>query len=423
MFKKEVYQTRRQRLAQNIDSGILLFIANEITPMNFTDNEYHFRQDSTFMYYFDLCDRPGIAAVIDIDENKDIVFADEDPFENVVWSGPTISMKEQVEMVGIEHLLPRKSIYDYIKKALAQKRKIHFLPPYKYEHNILIQELLHIPFDKQQDEVSIDFIKGVVNMRNYKSDEEIVEIEKAVNISYKMHTAAMKIVQPGQYEYEVMAEINKTAYENNCQLSFPTICTTHGETLHNHIYSHKLEKGRMMLVDAGAELPNGYAGDISSTFPIYGKFSDRQKTIYDIVAASHKTAVDALKPHALFFQCGLGHMMGLDVHDMESLGEVWVGYDGEPKSTQFGMRSLRLGRKLEPGFVLTIEPGIYLIPELIDMWKNKNKFNEFINYSEVEKWKYFGGIRNEEDYLITKEGKRRLGDGSEKAKLLKTFFE
>jgi len=257
-----------------------------------------------------------------------------------------------------------------------------------------------------------------------------------------------------------MAEINKTAYENNCQLSFPTICTTHGETLHNHIYSHKLEKGRMMLVDAGAELPNGYAGDISSTFPIYGKFSDRQKTIYDIVAASHKTAVDALKPgipfkevyyqccativdgmkglgmmkgdsmeavhagaHALFFQCGLGHMMGLDVHDMESLGEVWVGYDGEPKSTQFGMRSLRLGRKLEPGFVLTIEPGIYLIPELIDMWKNKNKFNEFINYSEVEKWKYFGGIRNEEDYLITKEGKRRLGDGSEKAKLLKTFFE
>lgn len=459
MFNKKIYIERRNSLINSIKSGILLFLGNDVSPMNYYDNQFNFRQDSSFLYFFGFQERPGIAATIDVENGDVIIFADEDPFDNIVWTGPTMSAKDEAALAGIEKVKPFKELYEYIKKAKSLDRAIHYIPPYRKEHNILISELLNIPISEQNKNASTDFILAIANLRNHKSDIEIAEIEKAVNISYKMHTEAMKCVQPGMHEYDVMSVIYQTALKSNCTLSFPIICTTHGETLHNHSYTHKLEKGNMMLVDAGAELPNGYCGDLSSTFPVFGKFSERQKTIYDIVASSHKSAVDALRPgipfkevyykscaaivdgmkglgmmkgdtmeavhagaHALFFQCGLGHMMGLDVHDMENLGEVWVGYNGEPKSTQFGMKSLRLGRTLEPGFVLTIEPGVYFISELIDLWKGENKFSQFINYNEVEKWRGFGGIRNEEDYLITPTGKRILGDPTEKKEIVERFF-
>ena len=279
-----------------------------------------------------------------------------------------------------------------------------------------------------------------------KSEEEIAEIEKACIVTADMHLTAMRTVRPGIRESDVAAAVAEVAFANNYQLSFPIIATINGQTLHNHDHSHMIKSGDMLLLDAGAETEMGYAGDMSSTIPADSKFTTRQKDIYDIQVAAHEAAVAALRPgipfvdvyelsckvimeglkdlgfvkgdpmeavkagaHAMFMPCGLGHMMGLDVHDMENLGEVYVGYDGQPKSTEFGRKSLRLGRKLEPGFVLTIEPGVYFIPELMDLWRGQNKFTEFINYEKLFTYKDFSGIRNEEDYLITENGARLLG--------------
>lgn len=438
---------RREILKRTVGNGVLLFLGNDESPMNYRDNTYHFRQDSTFLYYWGFGRNAGIAAVIDIDNDREIIFGDELTIDSIVWTGPLPTLREQAQEVGTNETLPMQALASFLKEAVSKGRKVHYLPPYRAEHTVMLQDLLGISPAAQDAGKSLAFIKAVVNQRNYKSAEEVAEIEKAVNISYRMHLAAMKGARPGMKEYEVKALIHAAAQNSGAELSFPIISTVHGETLHNHNYNNTLEAGQMLLVDAGAELPNGYCGDISSTVPVGKRFSERQRTIYGIVYNAHYAAVDALKPgipfkevyyiacrtlfnglkelgltrgdadeavlagaHALFFQCGLGHMMGLDVHDMENLGEVWVGYDGVPKSTQFGIKSLRLARPLEPGFVLTIEPGIYFIPTLIDMWSAEKRFEAYINYKEVEKWRGFGGIRNEEDYLITPEGHRILGD-------------
>ena len=297
-----------------------------------------------------------------------------------------------------------------------------------------------------RQEGSVPFIRAVVAQRNYKSAEEIAEIEKACDVTADMHIKAMEVIRPGMYEYEVVAEMNRVAEMNNCELSFPTIATINGQTLHNHYHGNKIKSGDLFLIDAGAELPSGYCGDMSSTVPADKTFTSKQRAVYEIQNAMHLESVKALRPgipymdvyelsarvmvdgmktlglmkgntedavregaHALFYPHGLGHMMGLDVHDMENLGEVYVGYNGQPKSTEFGRKSLRLGRKLEPGFVLTIEPGVYFIPELMDLWRGQNKFTEFINYEKLFTYKDFSGIRNEEDYLITENGARLLG--------------
>lgn len=459
MFDQSVYIQRREILKKSVHSGVLLFLGNDVSPMNYYDNQFDFRQDSTMLYFFGFEARPEVAAIVDVESGEELVFADEASFDSIVWTGPVMTVNEEAALAGIDKVLPFNALYDYIHRAESSRRKIHFLPPYRKEHGLLLNALLGLPVAEQAKCASVEFILAVVSQRNHKSEQEIVEIEKAVNISYKMHVQAMKTARPGMYEYQVMAAINQVAQENNCRLPFPIICTIHGEILHNHNYTHPLEKGRLLLVDAGAELPNGYCGDLSSTFPVFGKLSQRQRCIYDIVEASHQVAVDSLVPghsfkesyyqacativegmkalglmkgdtmeavyagaHAMFMPCGLGHLMGLDVHDMENLGEVWVGYNGEPKSTQFGMKSLRLGRPLEPGFVLTIEPGVYFIPELINRWKSEHKFSQYIVYSELEKWSDFGGIRNEENYLITPDGKRRLGDPTEKAEWVERFL-
>jgi Xaa-Pro aminopeptidase len=443
MFKKEIYVARRAKLKQTIGSGLLLFLGNNESGMNYADNTYPFRQDSTFLYFFGL-PYADLNAVIDIDNDKEMIFGDELTIDSIVWMGLQPSLKEKGESVGITDIRPSGEIAGYLKKARQQKQVIHYLPTYRAEHQVKL--LAWMDVCPGAEKPSLPFILGVVNQRNYKSEEEIEEIEKACIVTADMHLTAMRIVRPGIRESAVAAAVAEVAYSNNYQLSFPIIATINGQTLHNHYHGNLINSGDMLLLDAGAETEMGYAGDMSSTIPADPTFTSRQKEIYNIAVAAHEAAVEAIRPgvlfedvydlsaqvimeglkslgfvkgdpveavkagaHALFFPCGLGHMMGLDVHDMENLGEVYVGYDGRPKSAQFGRKSLRLGRKLEPGFVLTIEPGIYFIPELIDLWRSQQKFAEFINYEKVASYKNFSGIRNEEDYLITETGARLLG--------------
>ena len=443
MFSKETYMGRRAKLKQTIGSGLLLFLGNDESGMNYADNTYHFRQDSTFLYFFGL-PYAGLSAIIDIDNNKEIIFGDELTIDAIVWMGTQPTLKEKSEAAGITEVRPFKEIESYLKAAQQKSQRIHYLPTYRAEHQIKLFQWLGIVPGTEQP--SVPFIFGVVNLRNYKTAEEIVEIEKACVVTADMHLTAMRTVRPGIRESEVAAAVAEVAYANDYQLSFPIIATINGQTLHNHDHSNMIKSGDMLLLDAGAETEMGYAGDMSSTIPADSKFTTRQKDIYDIQVAAHEAAVAALRPgipfvdvyelsckvimeglkdlgfvkgdpmeavkagaHAMFMPCGLGHMMGLDVHDMENLGEVYVGYDGQPKSTEFGRKSLRLGRKLEPGFVLTIEPGVYFIPELMDLWSSQNKFTEFINYEKLVTYKDFSGIRNEEDYLITEDGARLLG--------------
>ena len=445
MFSKETYINRRNKLKSDVKSGILLFLGNDESGMNYADNTYHFRQDSTFLYFFGS-DYAGLNAIIDIDENCEIIFGDELTIDHIVWMGSQPTIKEKSEHVGIHETKPASQLKDYLQTAIAKGRQIHYLPPYRPEHQIKLFELLSIMPSQANAGQSIDFVKAVVNQRNYKSQEEIVLIEDAVNITAEMHLAAMRMARAGMKESEIAAAVQQVAIAAGGQLSFPVIATINGQTLHNHYHGNTLKSGDMLLLDCGAENSMHYAGDMSSTFPVDKTFTTRQKEIYQIALNAHEAAIDMLAPgvkfkdihlkagrtiaegmkemgfmkgdldaavqqgaHALFFQCGLGHMMGMDVHDMENLGEVYVGYNGEAKSTQFGLKSLRLGRELEENFVLTIEPGIYFIPELIDMWKAENRFAEFINYDKVEQYKDFGGCRNEEDFLITKNGARLLG--------------
>ncbi|MCF0255565.1 MAG: aminopeptidase P family protein [Bacteroides heparinolyticus] len=443
MFAKETYVQRRALLKKTIGSGVLLFLGNDEQGLNYEDNIFRYRQDSTFLYFFGLS-FAGLSAVIDIDEDKEIIFGDELSIDHVVWMGTQPTLHEKAAAVGIREVRPSGDIVAYLHKVVRKGQAINYLPPYRAEHKLKLMDWLGVPPSRQEG--SVPFIRAVVAQRNHKSAEEIVEIEKACDVTADMHITAIQTVRPGMYEYEVVAEMNRIAGMNNCEHSFATIATINGQTLHNHYHGNKVKPGDLFLIDAGAELPSGYCGDMSSTVPADKTFTPRQRAVYEIQNAMHLASVDALRPgipymkvyeqsaqvmveglkslglmkgnaedavregaHALFYPHGLGHMMGLDVHDMENFGEVWVGYDGQPKSTQFGRKSQRLAMPLQPGFVLTVEPGIYFIPELIDLWEGQKKFTDFINYDKVEEYRNFGGIRNEEDYLITETGARRLG--------------
>lgn len=445
MFKPTTYIERRSKLKTRLGSGVIILLGNTESPMNYLDNTYHFRQDSSFLYFFGL-DHPDLIGLIDIDNNKEIIYGNDLTIDDIVWMGVKPTINERASQVGISETFPLDKLEVILKEAQQKNRKIHFLPPYRSGNKIKLFELLGIKPSQSNNLASIDLVKSVVEQRNYKSDEEIVEIEKAVNVTVDMHLAGMRMAKPGMKESEIAAAIYEVALAAGGNISFPIIATIHGETLHNHYHGNTIKSGDLFLLDAGAETEMRYAGDMSSTFPVDKTFTEQQKEIYNVALAAHEAAISMLKPgttnkdvhlkacltvaegmkdlgfmkgnmeeavhagaHALFFPCGTGHMMGLDVHDMEDLGEVWVGYDGEPKSTQFGLKSLRLGRKLEPGFVLTIEPGVYFIPDLIDMWKAENRFTEFINWDKVEQYKNFGGCRNEEDFLITETGARLLG--------------
>ena len=445
MFKPETYINRRQKLKSSFNSGILLFIGNEESPMNYTDNPYHFRQDSSFLYYFGM-DYPGLVAAIDIDSGKEIIFGDDLTIDHIVWMGTQPTISERAKAYGIQETANIETFEQFITMSKQKGRKVHFLPPYRDEHRIKLFNWLEIHPSEIDGFASVEFIVAVGEQRNIKSQEEIKEIEKAVNLTSEMHQAAMRFAKPGMSEAEVAAKVHQVALAAGGNISFPIIATINGQTLHNHYHGNAIKEGDLFLLDAGAETPLRYAGDMSSTFPVAPTFTEKQKEIYTVALNAHEAAIKALKPginfkevhllaaktifeglkdlgftkgntdeavaqgaHALFFPCGLGHLMGLDVHDMENLGEQYVGYGGVAKSTQFGLKSLRLGRILQPGYVLTIEPGIYFIPELIDLWKTEGKFKDFINFDKVEQFKSFGGIRNEEDILITEDGYRILG--------------
>jgi len=445
MFSAGTYIERRKKLAGKVPGGVILLLGNDESPMNYFDNPYHFRQDSSFLYFFGL-NFPQLAAIIDVDEGREIVFGNDLTVEDIVWMGSQPTLLERGQAYGISVVKPLSELERYIKKVEAGGRKIHFLPPYRWENKVKLLNLLGIHPDNAGGESSVDLVKAVVSLRNYKSLEEVMEIEKAVDISVDMHVTAIKMARPGMKESELAAAVQQVAVAAGGQISFPIIMTINGQTLHNHYHGNTLRSGQMVLCDCGAETDLNYAGDLSSTFPVDPTFTNRQKEIYEITLRSHEAALSMLAPgvpfrdvhlaacreivvglselglmkgdpdaaveagaHALFFPCGTGHMMGMDVHDMEDLGEVYVGYAGKPKSTMFGLKSLRLARPMEPGFVATIEPGIYMIPELIDMWRSGSKFTEFINYDKVEPYKDFSGIRNEEDILITETGYRVLG--------------
>ena len=441
MFDKQTYVNRRAHLREKVGGGVCLFLGNALVGMNYRDNEYHFRQDSSFLYYWGL-DYAGLAAVLDIDEGREIIFGDELTIDDIVWTGTMPTLEENAALVGVADTRPLSALKPLLQKAVAQGRPVRVLPPYRGDHQVWLQDLLG---DVLPDET---FIKAIVDMRIHKTEEEIEAIEEAVDISTRMHLIAYRMARPGVHEAEIAAAVlQEASFRPGTTLAFPTISTVAGHVLHNHGFVHTLKAGDIFLLDAGAENPLHYAGDLSSSMPVSDKFTERQELIYNIHLRSFQAAVAELRPgnpyrnahlaaaekiaegmidlglmkgnprdiaesgaYALVFPCGTGHMMGLDVHDMENLGEQFVGYTGgEKKSTQFGFKSLRLSRPLEPGFVFTVEPGIYFMPELIDYWKAEGRFKEFINYDKFEAWKGFTGLRNELDYLITRTGARLLG--------------
>ena len=445
MFHKNIYIERRRILKEKIGKGLILLFGNEESPMNYTDNTYHFRQDSTFLYYLGI-QRPGLVAAFDIENDREVIYGNEYTVEDQVWRGPQITLAEQAQNCGIKDLQSAENLSAMVANAMTLGMTIHFLPLYRPENKMKLQELTGIAPAEVDTRCSLKLIQAVVSQREFKSEEEIVELEQAVNISVDMHVAAIRFARPGMTEAEVTAEIHKVALAAGGNISFPIIATIDGQTLHNHYHGNTIKEGDLFLVDAGYENQMMYAGDLSSTFPVSEKFTSAQKEVYQLTLDAHQAAIDALGPgipyknahlaacatifdglksmgltkgdtndaveagaHALFFPCGTGHMMGLDVHDMEDLGEVWVGYDGQPKSTQFGLKSLRLAKPLKPGHVITIEPGIYFIPELMDLWRSQNRHNEFINWDNLDQFRNFGGIRNEEDFVMTENGAQLLG--------------
>ena len=446
MFKSEVYVKRREELHKKIKTGLALFIGNVEAPMNYPANTYHFRQDSDFLYFFGL-DLTGFAGIMDFDYGKDWLFGNDFDMDDIIWMGPQLKVKELAIKCGITDCAPLAKLEDTIKDALSKKRRIHFLPPYRGETKMSLGSLLKENPCQMKTLASVDLIKAVVSMRSIKEKIEIDEIEKAIDIAYEMHVTAMAMCREGVREQEIFGTIEGIALAKGGGTSFPIILSINGQTLHNHGHGNILKKGRMMVTDAGAETNLHYASDITRTTPVGGKFSQLQKDIYEIVLKANTEAIKAAKPgfsnrdlhfigckiiatemknlglmkgdvdeavatgaHALFMPHGLGHLMGLDVHDMESLGENFIGYNEEVKrSTQFGTAFLRFALPYKPGHVFTVEPGCYFIPELIEMWKAEGKFKDFINYSKIDKYMSIGGVRIEDNVLITEKGHKVLG--------------
>lgn len=449
MFDKATYVNRRAKLKELVKSGIIILFGNNESPCNFPANGYYpFRQDSSFLYYFGL-NRDGLVGVIDIDNDIETLVGNDIDIEDIVWYGSVDSVHDMAESVGVKNTVPMKSLKTTCNDAMRQKRRIHFLPPYRHDIKIQIFDLLGVHPVQQKEAASMDLIKAVVKMRSTKEAQEIEELERASVIGYKMHTTAMRITKPGLTEKFVAGQVDGTANSYGAMVSFPTIFSQHGEIMHGSPSMAELESGRLVLCDCGGETINNYCSDHTRTFPVNGKFTQRQLEIYSIVEACHDYALDVAKPgvkymdvhfavcrlmterlkelglmkgdtdeavaagaHAMFLPHGLGHMMGMDVHDMENFDQINVGFDEEtrPRLDQFGTNCLRMGRRLEEGFVVTDEPGIYFIPALIDDWKASGHCAEFLNFDKIETYKDFGGIRIEDDILITKDGCRFLGE-------------
>ncbi|MCL2131693.1 MAG: aminopeptidase P family protein [Lentimicrobiaceae bacterium] len=447
MFDREIYVRRRECLRACMQNGVAVFLSNNESPMNYPSNTYRYRQDSTFNYFFGL-QMPGLAAIVDLDEGKDILFGDDFTIEDIVWVGNQPAISELGSRCGITQVQSFADFSAYIKKAMQAGRRIHFLPPYRFDNKQFLHEVLGIALDEVKNNASTEMIKAVVALRCVKQAEEIAEMERACNLGVQMHLAAMRNCKAGKAERELAGIVEGTALSGGNGVSFPVILSQNGETLHNHSHHQTLEDGRLLLIDAGAESVSGYSSDYTRTIPVSGHFTEKQRDIYEIVLRANTDSIAMAKPGiryfdvhlnattviaegltrlglmkgnptdaakagaaALFMPHGLGHALGLDVHDMEDLGENYVGYDADTqRSSIFGHASLRFGRALRAGYVLTVEPGIYFIPQLIDLWEKEEKFSAYINYGRVREYIGFGGIRIEDDVLITENGCRVLGD-------------
>ena len=447
MFPTSTYRSRRKALIEKLDSGLVLLLTNPHMSRSYAGNVYPYRQDSHFLYFAGI-DQVGLALVLDVESGEEMLFGDELTMDDIVWTGELPTLQSRAERVGITQVVPGTKLNEVVGAAQKAGRKIHFLPPYQGANKVWLFNLLGIHPNEAKGKASEALINAVIFLREIKTAEELAEIEVAVNRTGQMHLAAIRMARPGMTEAEIAARLYQEVMAHEAYVSFPPIVTTHGEILHAEHYSNTLESGRLLLVDCGAESGLKYAGDMTRTFPVDSKFTQKQAEIYQIVLDAEMQAAAALKPgipyrdmhllaarvitdglknlglmkgnteeavaagaHALFFVHGLGHQMGLDVHDMEDVGENYVGYGEEfERSSQFGTAFLRMAKTLKPGHVLTVEPGIYFIPALIDQWKQAGTNAEFINFDAVEAYKDFGGIRIEEDFVITENGHRLLGD-------------
>lgn len=453
MFSKDVYARRRQTLvAKMADSaaegkrGIALFIGNTEAPAQYKDNCYKFRQDSTWLYFFGI-DQPLYAAIIDLDNGNETIFANDVEIGDIIWMGPQPSVASVAASVGVEKSAPYTDLNAAVAKVLAEGRPVHFIKPSRYYNTMKIASLLGCGTDEVAGRFSLALTKAIISMRLVKEDCEIEVIDDACNLGYEMHTVARNSIVPGIIEQEIVGKMDGVTLSKGWGVSFPTILTQHGETLHNHLHDKIIEPGKLMVIDAGAESNVHYASDFTRTYPTSGKFTAKQREIYQIVCDCNEFAFSMTRPGisyrevhlktmhlmleelraldivrgdvqdmveagiaGLFMPHGLGHNMGLDVHDMEDYGENYVGYDDDQKrSSQLGLGSLRMARKLVPGNVITDEPGIYFIPALIEKWKSEKTDQGFVNYSKLESYYDFGGIRLEDDVLVTADGARRLG--------------
>lgn len=453
MFSKEVYTRRRQTLvAKMADSaaegkrGIALFIGNTEAPAQYKDNCYKFRQDSTWLYFFGI-DQPLYAAIIDLDNGNETIFANDVEIGDIIWMGPQPSVASVAASVGVEKSAPYTALNAAVAKVLAEGRPVHFVKPSRYYNTMKIASLLGCGTDEVAGRFSLTLTKAIISMRLVKEDCEIEAIDDACNLGYEMHTVARNSIVPGIIEQEIVGKMDGVTLSKGWGVSFPTILTQHGETLHNHLHDKIIEPGKLMVIDAGAESNVHYASDFTRTYPTSGKFTAKQREIYQIVCDCNEFAFSMTRPGisyrevhlktmhlmleelraldivrgdvqdmveagiaGLFMPHGLGHNMGLDVHDMEDYGENYVGYDDDQsRSPLLGLGSLRMARKLVPGNVITDEPGIYFIPALIEKWKSEKTDQGFVNYSKLESYYDFGGIRLEDDVLVTADGARRLG--------------
>jgi Xaa-Pro dipeptidase len=448
LFSSSTYINRRNALRQKLNSEIIIFPGNSHSPRNYSANAYTFRQDSSFLYFFGL-NSPDLVGVVDLNSGDDYIFAPPHTTDDVIWEGPVEAVSERAKRVGAIKTGTLLDFEQFVKVAQQQNRQIHFLPAYRAETQLWLLKMLGLSHEQLNMSVSIELVKAVVALRSVKDNDEIAEIENTLNtVTSQIHLNAIKMARPGMKEIEIVAMAESIGLRHNSRPAYSVICTINGQYLHNESYHNTLQDGQLLLLDAGMETPKHYATDITRTIPISKQFSQQQKEIYQLTLDMMDSAFSIMKSgvsyanvhqivsetlaegliglgimngspaeivqsgaHALFFPHGLGHLLGLDVHDMENLGESNTGYDERHiRSTQFGTRNLRYGKELLDRTIITVEPGIYFIPTLIHLWQKENKFKQYINYQKLDAYLNFGGIRIEDNVLVTKSGNRILGN-------------
>ncbi|MGL4254378.1 MAG: aminopeptidase P N-terminal domain-containing protein [Fusobacteriaceae bacterium] len=445
MAGQDIFISRREQLAGKMGRGVGLFLGNVESPRDYAMNTYEFSQDSTFRYFFGM-DRPGLVGVIDFEKNITYISGRDYEIKDFVLLGKQSTIGEEASKFGIENFIPAGEFQNWFNTLLGE-RELFFIKPHRSENLLTLGEITGKSLKEIKEYYSEEFLRAIIDLRNFKSREEIREMERATNVLRMMHLKAMEIVKPWMREYEVLAEVNALATKFNCTVAFQTICTKDPAQLYSHKYEGVLKEGDLLLLDCGVKTPSGYCGDITSTIPVSGKYTEKQKEIYDIVLEMFHGALSELLPgkkysnahnracrilirrfldlgifmgdeeeifssgaHSLFFPHGLGHMIGMDVYDMENYCKYLVGFENrESKEESFGFRSMRLGRKIQPGFTFTVEPGIYFIPTLIDEWKNNGINGEYLNYEKIQEYMDFGGIRFERDFVMEENGPRQLG--------------